>query len=86
MVTPGTPEICTDVWMEQMDFKKYGSCIVHTYSTTRGKAHCLDGSKIIKGGNAIIASCSKGKNTGGKYQWATEEEKGEGVRLIKAKA
>jgi len=86
MVKPFNTKFCINKWIPEFDAATYGTCTVHTYSTTRGKAHCLSGMLIIKGGNAIIASCPNYGFTGGQYQWTTDGSKGEGVRLIKSKA
>ena len=93
-VKPVEPTFCTEVFKTEYDYVTVGTCTIHTYSTTRGKAHCLDGKNIIKGVKEILKSCrfdfgeATGKYTGGQYEWSTridtDGKKGEGVRLVGA--
>lgn len=55
--------------------------MIHTFSYTSGKAHCLDGNLIIKGGKEILAGCTYKEYTGGQYEWSANSE---GVSFIRA--
>ena len=89
-VAPVNPRVCTEIFRPQYDYVTVGTCTIHTYSTTRGMAHCLDGNLIIKGGNKILAGCTSiigdpGQEYAmGQYEWSTDGENGEGVRFIRA--
>ena len=93
-VKPVEPQACTKIFQTEYDYVTVGTCTIHTYSTTRGMAHCLDGNNIIKGVKEILKSCrfdfgeATGKYTGGQYEWSTRTDpdgkKGEGVRLVRA--
>jgi len=84
-VKPVKPEICLTVFKTESDYVTVGTCTVHTYSY-HGKAHCLDGKLIIKGGKEILKRCTFENYTGGQYEWETATEGGEGVKLIRSKA
>jgi len=87
-VKPINPPSCTEIFQPQYDYVTVGTCTIHTYSTTRGMAHCLDGNLIIKGGKEILANCTSiigdQEYTGGQYEWSTDGENGEGVRFVRA--
>ncbi|RPB27466.1 hypothetical protein L211DRAFT_834327 [Terfezia boudieri ATCC MYA-4762] len=87
-VKPIKPKFCIEVFRPELDYITVGTCTIHTYSTTRGMAHCLDGNLIIKGGKEILANCAsiigEQEYTGGHYEWSTVGENGEGVRFIRA--
>ena len=84
-VTLGQLKFCLAVIMTKSDYVTVRTYMIQTYSTTHGRAHCLDGNLIIKGGEEILAGCTTmQKHTGGQYEWSTDGENGEGVRFVKA--
>ncbi|RPB27461.1 hypothetical protein L211DRAFT_865637 [Terfezia boudieri ATCC MYA-4762] len=87
-VAPVEPQACTKQFETEYDYVTVGTCTIHTYSTTRGMAHCLDGNLIIKGGEEILENCTSiigdQEYTGGQYEWSTVGENGEGVSFIRA--
>ncbi|KAF8428221.1 hypothetical protein EV426DRAFT_571549 [Tirmania nivea] len=87
-ITPGEPEVCTLQFQTVYDYEPVGTCVIQTYSTQNGRAHCLNGDWIIKGIKKILARCTSEQDygsseyTGGEYEWSAKDD--EGVRLLAA--
>jgi len=83
---PDSPGVCiTRVFRGEANPATVGTCHIQLYSE-RGRAHCLDGTYVRKGVQAILSGCSSSyrysEYTQGNYTWTAPGEWKEGVRLI----